>query len=109
VISRIKERHDARASIEDATIHGLAHTGRIVTTATALIAVSFFAFLVSEISFLQLFGLGAGLEILIDATLVRGVLVPASVRLLGEWSWYAPAWPKPEPCESGPPPQLRLR
>jgi putative drug exporter of the RND superfamily len=91
VISRIKERHDAGATVEEATIHGLAHTGRIVTTAAALIAVSFFAFLVSEISFLQLFGLGAGLAILIDATLVRGVLVPASMRLLGEWSWYAPS------------------
>ena len=90
VISRIKERHDAGATVEEATIHGLAHTGRIVTTAAALIAVSF-AFLVSEISFLQLFGLGAGLAILIDATLVRGVLVPASMRLLGEWSWYAPS------------------
>jgi RND superfamily putative drug exporter len=91
LISRIKERYDAGASVEEATIHGLAHTGRIVTTAAALIAVSFFAFLVSEISFLQLFGLGAGLAILIDATLVRGVLVPASMRLLGERSWYAPA------------------
>jgi putative drug exporter of the RND superfamily len=91
VISRIKERHDAGATVEEATIHGLAHTGRIVTTAAALIAVSFFAFLVSEITFLQLFGLGAGLAILIDATLVRGVLVPASMRLLGEWSWYAPS------------------
>jgi putative drug exporter of the RND superfamily len=91
VISRIKERHDAGATVEEATIHGLAHTGRIVTTAAALIAVSFFAFLVSEISFLQLFGLGAGLAILIDATLVRGILVPASMRLLGEWSWYAPS------------------
>ncbi|HET6686172.1 MAG TPA: MMPL family transporter [Jiangellaceae bacterium] len=91
VISRIKERHDAGATVEEATIHGLAHSGRIVTTAAALIAVSFFAFLVSEISFLQLFGLGAGLAILIDATLVRGVLVPASMRLLGEWSWYAPS------------------
>jgi putative drug exporter of the RND superfamily len=91
VISRIKERHDAGASVEEATVDGLGHTGRIVTTAAALIAVSFFAFLVSEISFLQLFGLGAGLAILIDATLVRGVLVPASMRLLGERSWYAPA------------------
>jgi RND superfamily putative drug exporter len=91
VISRIKERHDAGATVEEATTHGLAHTGRIVTTAAALIAVSFFAFLVSEISFLQLFGLGAGLAILIDATLVRGVLVPASMQLLGEWSWYAPS------------------
>ena len=90
VISRIKERHDGGADVEEATIHGLAHTGRIVTTAAALIAVSFFAFLVSEISFLQLFGLGAGLAILIDATLVRGVLVPASMKLLGERSWYSP-------------------
>ena len=91
VISRIKERIDAGASIEEATVHGLAHTGRIVSTAAALIAVSFFAFGTSQVSFLQLFGLGAGLAILIDATLVRGILVPASMRILGPASWYAPA------------------
>ncbi len=91
VMSRIKERHDAGASIEEATVGGLAHSGRIVTTAAALIAVSFFAFVTSQVSFIQMFGLGAGLAILIDATLVRGVLVPASMRLLGERSWYAPS------------------
>ena len=91
LMSRIKERYDAGASIEEATVHGLAHTGRIVTTAAALIAVSFFAFGTSQVSFIQMFGLGAGLAILIDATLVRGVLVPASMRLLGERSWYAPS------------------
>ena len=91
VMSRIKERHDAGASIEEATAGGLAHSGRIVTTAAALIAVSFFAFVTSQVSFIQMFGLGAGLAILIDATLVRGVLVPASMRLLGERSWYAPS------------------
>lgn len=90
VMSRIKERRDAGASVESATVHGLAHTGRIVTVAAALIAIVFFSFLTSQVSFLQLFGLGAGLAILVDATLIRGVLVPASMRLLGERSWYAP-------------------
>jgi RND superfamily putative drug exporter len=91
VMSRIKEQYDAGASIEQATRYGLAHTGRIVTTAAALIAVSFFAFVTSQVSFIQMFGLGAGLAILIDATLVRGVLLPASMRVLGRASWYAPA------------------
>jgi putative drug exporter of the RND superfamily len=91
VMSRIKEQYDAGASIEQATRYGLAHTGRIVTTAAALIAVSFFAFVTSQVSFIQMFGLGAGIAILIDATLVRGVLLPASMRVLGRASWYAPA------------------
>jgi RND superfamily putative drug exporter len=91
VMSRIKEQYDAGASIEQATRHGLAHTGRIVTTAAVLIAVSFFAFVTSQVSFIQMFGLGAGLAILIDATLVRGILLPASMRVLGRASWYAPA------------------
>jgi RND superfamily putative drug exporter len=72
-------------------ITGLTRTGRIVTTAAALMAVSFLAFGVSTVSFLQLFGLGAGFAVLIDATLVRGVLVPAAMRLLGRAAWYAPA------------------
>jgi putative drug exporter of the RND superfamily len=53
-------------------------------------AVSFMAFGVSTVSFLQLFGLGAGFAVLIDATLVRGVLVPAAMRMLGGAAWYAP-------------------
>jgi RND superfamily putative drug exporter len=90
VISRIKELHDAGATPEDAVVHGLARTGRIVTTAAALLAVTFVAFLTSTVSFLQLFGLGAALAILIDATLVRAILVPATMRLLGPAAWYAP-------------------
>lgn len=90
VMSRIKEMRDRGLANDEAMIHGLAHTGRIVSTAAALIAISFFAFLVSSVSFIQFFGLGTGLAILIDATLVRGVLLPASIRLLGERSWWAP-------------------
>jgi RND superfamily putative drug exporter len=90
LMSRIKELHDAGASTADAVTHGLARTGRIVSTAAALLAVSFFAFGTSHVSLIQFFGLGTGLAILIDATLVRGVLVPASMGALGERSWYAP-------------------
>lgn len=88
--SRIKELHDAGADTATAVTNGLARTGRIVTMAAGLLAVSFFAFGTGEVSFLQMFGLGSGLAILIDAVAVRGVLVPAAMRLLGERAWYAP-------------------
>lgn len=91
LMSRIKELHDEGAKTAEAVGHGLARAGRIVSTAAAMLAVSFFAFGTAHISFLQLFGLGAGLAILIDATLIRGVLVPAFMRVLGEHAWYAPA------------------
>jgi len=90
VISRIKELHDRGEAPEAAVPGGLARTGRIVSTAAGLLAVSFFAFATGSVSFLQMFGIGCGLAILIDATLVRGVLVPAAMRLLGPAAWYAP-------------------
>src|SRR5690606_10773 len=91
VLSRIKELHDTGLPTAQAVPDGLARSGRIVSTAAGLLAVTFFAFGTSTVSFLQMFGLGAGLAILIDATLVRGVLVPASMRLLGRAAWWAPA------------------
>ncbi|MBF6214161.1 MMPL family transporter [Nocardia puris] len=90
VISRIKELHDRGATTEQAVVEGLARTGRLVTTAAALISISFLAFVTSDVRFIQFFGLGAGLAILIDATLVRGVLVPVAMRLLGPAAWFAP-------------------
>ncbi|MEV6315456.1 MMPL family transporter [Streptomyces sp. NPDC051776] len=90
VTSRIKELHDAGADDESAVGGGLSHAGRIVTMAAGLLAVSFFAFGTADVSFIQMFGLGSGLAILIDAVAVRGVLVPAAMRLLGRWAWYAP-------------------
>jgi RND superfamily putative drug exporter len=90
VTSRIKELHDAGASTTEAVSSGLARTGRIVTAAASLLAVTFFAFMVGSVNFLQLFGLGTGLAILIDATLVRAILVPAAMRILGPRAWYAP-------------------
>jgi len=91
VLSRIKELHDQGRDNRTAVTDGLTHSGRIVTTAAALIAVTFFAFGTATVSFLQLFGIGAGFAVLIDATLVRAVLVPACQRILGRVAWYAPA------------------
>jgi RND superfamily putative drug exporter len=91
VLSRIKELHDRGRDNHTAVTEGLTHSGRIVTTAAALIAVSFFAFGTATVSFLQLFGIGAGFAVLVDATLVRAVLVPAAQRVLGRVAWYAPA------------------
>jgi RND superfamily putative drug exporter len=92
VTSRIKELHDLGEDNESAVTNGLGHTGRIVTAAACLLAVSFFAFGTAKLSFMQLFGLGSGLAILIDAVAVRGILVPAAMRLLGRSAWYAPGF-----------------
>ncbi|TDD84399.1 MMPL family transporter [Actinomadura darangshiensis] len=90
VTSRIKELHDLGEDTESAVTRGLGHTGRIVSAAAFLLAVSFFAFGTAKLSFMQMFGVGSGLAILIDAIAVRGFLVPAAMRLLGRSAWYAP-------------------
>ena len=91
VLSRIKELHDQGRDNRTAVTGGLTRSGRIITTAAALIAVTFFAFGTATVSFLQLFGTGAGFAVLTDATLVRAVLVPACQQILGRAAWYAPA------------------
>jgi RND superfamily putative drug exporter len=91
LLGRIKEQHDAGADTATAVAVGLERTGRIMTTAAALLAVTFFAFVSSSVSFVQMLGLGSGLAVVLDATLVRGVLVPALMRLMGPVNWWAPA------------------
>jgi RND superfamily putative drug exporter len=91
VLSRIKELHDQGHDNRTAVTEGLTRSGRIVTTAAALIAVTLFALGSATVSFLQLFGIGAGFAVIVDATLVRAVLVPACQRILGRAAWYAPA------------------
>jgi RND superfamily putative drug exporter len=95
LLSRITELHAAGAGTTEAVAGGLARTGRIVSTAAALLSVTFLAFGTSRVSFLQLFGIGTAIAIIVDATVIRGVLVPAFMRLAGRWNWWAPrplAW-----------------
>jgi RND superfamily putative drug exporter len=92
VLSRIKELHDAGVPNREAVVGGLARTGRIVTTAAALMAITFFSFAVSKVSFIQMFALATGTAILLDATVIRGVLVPAFMRVAGDWNWWSPGF-----------------
>jgi len=90
LLSRIKEARDAGASDEESVAIGLQRTGRIVTAAALLFCVAIGAFATSEIIFIKQVGLGTALAVLIDATIVRALLVPALMRLLGHWNWWAP-------------------
>ncbi|HUR76566.1 MAG TPA: MMPL family transporter [Acidimicrobiales bacterium] len=90
LLSRIKEEHDISHDNERSVAIGLEKTGRIVTAAAVLLAVVFLATVSSEVSFIKLFGLGLAMAVVMDATLIRGVLVPAFMRLAGEANWWAP-------------------
>jgi RND superfamily putative drug exporter len=95
LLSRIREEwvnsDRTDAANRRAVSLGLARTGRIVTAAAALMAIVFAAMVGSKVAFMQLFGLGLTLAVLADATLVRGILVPAFMRLMGRRNWWAPA------------------
>ncbi len=73
---------------------GIAYTGRVITAAALIMSISFAALIASNVSFMRMFGLGLTLAVLVDATLVRMVLVPAFMRLMGESNWWAPHWLK---------------
>ncbi|MEO6957589.1 MAG: MMPL family transporter [Antricoccus sp.] len=90
LLSRIKERHDAGDDLPESVSSGLASSARITTTAAAVVAITFIAFGLSKITFLQMFGLGTGLAILLDATLIRLILLPALMKLMGAANWWAP-------------------
>ena len=94
LLSRIREAwvhsEHTDADNERAVALGLARTGRIVTAAAALMSIVFAAMIGSKVAFMQLFGLGLTLAVLADATLVRAVLVPAFMRLMGRRNWWAP-------------------
>ena len=91
LLSRIKEAREAGASDSEAVSIGLERTGRIVTAAALLFAVAVGAFVTSEIAFIKQIGLGVALVVLIDATIIRALLVPSLMQLLGKWNWWAPA------------------
>jgi putative drug exporter of the RND superfamily len=94
LLSRIREAwlESGRTSADntEAVAQGLGRTGRIVTAAALLMAIVFAGMATSKVSFLMLFGAGLTLAVVMDATVVRGMLVPAFMRLAGRWNWWAP-------------------
>jgi RND superfamily putative drug exporter len=90
LLSRIKEEHDAGKNNVDAVALGLQKSARIITAAAFILAVVFAAFIISGVTSIKMMGFGVAFAILLDATLIRAFLVPALMRLFGEWNWWAP-------------------
>jgi RND superfamily putative drug exporter len=92
LLSRVREEWlrtgDARGSV----VHGLAATGRLISAAAAIMVAVFLGFATEGDLVLKMMGVGLAAAILVDATVVRMVLVPASMALLGRWNWWLPAW-----------------
>ena len=90
LLSRIKEEYENGRNNEDAVAFGLQRSARIITAAALLLATVFGIFVISGVTSIKMMGFGVAFAILLDATVIRGLLVPALMRLFGEWNWWAP-------------------
>jgi uncharacterized membrane protein YdfJ with MMPL/SSD domain len=108
ILSRIKELHDRGLSTEEAVSRGIRRTAGTVTSAAIIMVAVFAIFGTLRLIMMKQLGVGLGLAVLIDATVIRGVLLPAAMKLLGEWNWWMPQWLEwlptltPEPRERTP-------
>jgi uncharacterized membrane protein YdfJ with MMPL/SSD domain len=104
IVSRIRETFERGAAMDDAIAHGIKSTAGVVTSAAVVMVAVFSIFATLSLLMFKQFGVGLAAAILLDATLVRGVLLPATMKLLGDWNWYLPRWlqwlPRLEPSES---------
>jgi len=91
LLSRIREEYQQHADNTLAVAVGLERTGRLITTAAAIMAAVFFGFALADLVVIKAVGIGMGIAVVVDATVVRMLLVPATMRLLGRWNWWAPA------------------
>jgi len=92
ILSRIREAYDRGMKTEDAVAHGIKTTAGVVTSAAVVMVGAFLIFATLPIIDMKEMGIGLAAAVLIDATIVRGVLLPATMKLLGDWNWYLPKW-----------------
>ena len=90
LLSRIKEEYDRTGDNAAAVAIGMQRTGRLITSAAALLAIVFIAFATSGVTIIKMLGVGVALAVLVDATLIRGLMVPAFMRVMGDANWWAP-------------------
>jgi putative drug exporter of the RND superfamily len=95
LLARIQEAHLNGADSATSVARGLERSGRIITSAAAIVVLVSMSFVAADIVLIKALGLGTAIAVLLDATLVRALLVPATMRLLGEWNWWAPGWLRP--------------
>jgi uncharacterized membrane protein YdfJ with MMPL/SSD domain len=108
ILTRVREAYDRGLSTEDAVEHGISTTAGVVTSAAVVMVGVFAVFALMPILDMKEMGIGLAVAVLIDATIIRAVLLPASMKLLGDWNWYLPRWlewlPRLEP-EGAPAPR----
>lgn len=92
LLSRVHEAYLDDADNASSVVRGLERSGRIITSAAAIVVLVSLSFVAADIVLIKALGLGTAIAVLLDATLVRALLVPATMRLLGEWNWWAPIW-----------------
>jgi uncharacterized membrane protein YdfJ with MMPL/SSD domain len=92
ILSRIREAYDGGMSTEDAIAHGIRTTAGTVTSAALVMVGAFSIFATLPILDMKEMGVGLATAVLLDATIVRGILLPATMKLLGDWNWYLPSW-----------------
>ena len=92
ILSRIREAYDGGMKTEDAIAHGIKSTAGVVTSAAVVMVFVFSIFGALSLIMMKQFGVGLATAVLVDATIVRGVLLPATMKLLGDWNWYLPRW-----------------
>jgi RND superfamily putative drug exporter len=92
LLSRVKERYDRSGDTAEAVAFGVASTARIITGAALIIVAVFVGFARGDLVMFQQMGFGVAVALLLDATIIRSVLLPAAMRLLGRWNWYLPRW-----------------
>ncbi len=92
IVARMREAHDRTGSTSEAVVEGIGRTGRLVTSAALILLLAFASLASGPIVTVKVFATGLGAGILLDATVVRALLVPATVSLFGRWNWWLPAW-----------------
>ncbi len=92
LLSRVREQYDLTGDNTESVVQGIAATGRIITSAAAIMVAVFFGFVLSDDPLIKMAGVGLGTAILVDATIVRMMLVPSTMRLMGGANWWLPAW-----------------
>jgi putative drug exporter of the RND superfamily len=92
ILSRVREAFDRGMTTDEAVAHGIKSTAGVVTSAALVMFGVFSIFATLQFMFLKEFGVGLAIAVLVDATIVRAVLLPATMTLLGDWNWYLPKW-----------------
>jgi putative drug exporter of the RND superfamily len=93
ILSRMREEYDRTGSTETAVIRGIGRTGRLVTSAALILFLAFVSMAASPGTDLKMFATGLGAGILLDATVIRALIVPAVIALMGRYNWWLPSWP----------------